>query len=179
MGFPDRQVTNGRDINMVSSSASDLPPMCPCDFSFIQIVWEIKNRKMIYEYLFNFFDSVSTGAFIVWFVLIYFSLHYLAHKVLLQNAMFRSFNFDKQTSILTDMVESSLLVFIRWEQKYFRNSFSRQKVISLAGLLWPQCPGARSASWTRGDTRRTSRCWSTWPPCTSPRTWPGSSSTGG
>ena len=68
---------------------------------------------MIYEYLFNFFDSVSTGAFIVWFVLIYFSLHYLAHKVLLQNAMFRSFNFDKQTSILTDMVESSLLVFIR------------------------------------------------------------------
>ena len=179
MGFPDRQVTNGRDINMVSSSASDLPPMCPCDFSFIQIVWEIKNRKMIYEYLFNFFDSVSTGAFIVWFVLIYFSLHYLAHKVLLQNAMFRSFNFDKQTSILTDMVESSLLVFIRWEQKYFRNSFSRQKVISLAGLLWPQCPGARSASWTRGATRRTSRCWSTWPPCTSPRTWPGSSSTGG
>ena len=68
---------------------------------------------MIYEYLFNFFDSVSTGAFIVWFVLIYFSLHYLVHKVLLRNAMFRSFNFDKQTSILTDMMESSLLVFIR------------------------------------------------------------------
>ena len=68
---------------------------------------------MIYEYLFHFFDSVSTGAFIVWFVLIYLSLHYLVYKVLLQNAVFRSFSFDKQTSILTDVVESSLLVLIR------------------------------------------------------------------
>ena len=68
---------------------------------------------MIYEYLFNFFDSISTGAFIVWFLLIYFSLHYLAHKVLLQNAMFRSFSYDKQTSMQTDVMESSLLAFIR------------------------------------------------------------------
>ena len=68
---------------------------------------------MIYEYLFRFFDSVPTGTFIVWFTCGYFLLHALAFRLLLQNAKFRSISYDKQTSILINVMESLLLSFMR------------------------------------------------------------------
>ena len=68
---------------------------------------------MIYEYLFVFFDSVSTGRFIVWFLLLYFSLHALVHRALLRHGRFRAADYGKQSAILVNVLEAALLAFIR------------------------------------------------------------------
>ena len=70
---------------------------------------------MIYEYLFVFFDSVSTGRFIVWFLLLYFSLHALVHRALLRHGRFRAADYGKQSAILVNVLEAALLAFIRCE----------------------------------------------------------------
>ena len=68
---------------------------------------------MIYEYLFGFFDSVSTGRFIVWFLLLYFGLHALVHRALLRHGRFRAADYGKQSAILVNVVEAALLAMIR------------------------------------------------------------------
>ena len=68
---------------------------------------------MIYEYLFLFFDSVSTGRFIVWFLLLYFGLHAVVHRALLRHGRFRAADYGKQSAILVNVVEAALLAMIR------------------------------------------------------------------
>ena len=68
---------------------------------------------MIYEYLFGFFDSVSTGRFIVWFLLLYFGLHAVVHRALLRHGRFRAADYGKQSAILVNVVEAALLAMIR------------------------------------------------------------------
>ena len=73
--------------------------------------------EMIYEYLFLFFDSVSTGRFIVWFLLLYFGLHAVVHRALLRHGRFRAADYGKQSAILVNVVEAALLAMIRCQQQ--------------------------------------------------------------
>ena len=84
---------------------------------------------MIYEYLFGFFDSVSTGRFIVWFLLLYFGLHAVVHRALLRHGRFRAADYGKQSAILVNVVEAALLAMIRCQAaaeiliyRYFRKA---------------------------------------------------------
>ena len=81
----------------------------------LQVVENATTAEMIYEYLFGFFDSVSTGRFIVWFLLLYFSLHALVHRALLRHGRFRAADHGKQSAILVNVVEAALLAMIRCE----------------------------------------------------------------
>ena len=78
-----------------------------------QLVENATTAQMIYEYLFVFFDSVSTGRFIVWFLLLYFSLHAVVHRALLRHGRFRAADYGKQSAILVNLMEAALLAFIR------------------------------------------------------------------
>lgn len=69
---------------------------------------------MIYEYLFQFFDSIPTGTFILWFPIIYFSFQLFTYNLLQLNEKFRETKFDKQTYILVYVMESMLLAFISY-----------------------------------------------------------------
>ena len=67
----------------------------------------------IYKVLFIFFDSCPTLEFLIDFNVTYLILHYVMYKILLLNQNFRLISYDKQTSILINLMEGLLLGFMR------------------------------------------------------------------
>ena len=67
----------------------------------------------IYNIIFKFFDSCPTLEFLIDFNVTYLILHYVMFKILLFNQNFRSISYDKQTSILINLMEGLLLGFMR------------------------------------------------------------------
>jgi len=65
---------------------------------------------MVYCYIFYFFDAIPTISFSIHFTIIYFALHYFVYKILQRlSKRFNSVSYDKQTSILVNLLESILL----------------------------------------------------------------------
>lgn len=70
---------------------------------------------MVYCYIFYFFDAIPTISFSIHFTIIYFALHYFVYKVLQRlSKRFNSVSYDKQSSILVNLLESMLLGLMRF-----------------------------------------------------------------
>ena len=68
---------------------------------------------MFYEFLFDFFDSIPTWSFSLYFLLLYLFLHLLAYQLLQLSSKFSSSDYARQRYILCAVVEAGLLAFIR------------------------------------------------------------------
>ena len=68
---------------------------------------------MFYEFLFDFFDSIPTWSFSLYFLLLYLFLHQLANQLLLLSSKFSSSDEARRSYILCAVVEAGLLTFIR------------------------------------------------------------------
>ena len=68
---------------------------------------------MLYEFLFDFFDSIPTRSFFLYFLLFYLCLHLVAYQVLLLSSKFSQSDYSRRSYILCAVVEAGLLAFIR------------------------------------------------------------------
>ena len=68
---------------------------------------------MIYELLFDFFDSIPTWSFFLYFLLLYLCLHLVVYQLLLLSAKFSQSDHSRRSYILCAVLEASLLSFIR------------------------------------------------------------------
>ena len=78
--------------------------------------------KWAYDEIFNFFDSIPTVSFFFFFTVEYLIITYVAYILLQKSEKFSQVSFDKQTSILLNLIESLLLALMRLvsrDKRYF------------------------------------------------------------
>ena len=68
---------------------------------------------MLYEFLFQCFDSVPTWSFSLYFLSAYLFLHLAVYQLLLLSRRFHHSDYGRRSYILCAVVESGLLAFIR------------------------------------------------------------------
>ena len=68
---------------------------------------------MLYEFLFDFFDSIPTWSFFLYFLLLYLALHLVVYQLLLFSTKFSQSDYSRRSYILCAVVEAGLLAFIR------------------------------------------------------------------
>ena len=68
---------------------------------------------MLYEFLFDFFDSIPTWSFFLYFLLLYLCLHLVVYQLLLLSPKFSQSDHSRRSYILCAVVEAGLLAFIR------------------------------------------------------------------
>ena len=72
-----------------------------------------ETASMLYEFLFDFFDSIPTWSFFLYFLLLYLCLHLVVYQVLLLSSKFSHSDYGRRSYILCAVVEAGLLAFIR------------------------------------------------------------------
>ena len=68
---------------------------------------------MLYDFLFDLFDSFPAWSFFLYFLLLYLSLHLALYQVLLLSQKFSNTNYARRSCILCVLVEAGLLAFFR------------------------------------------------------------------
>ena len=68
---------------------------------------------MLYEFLFEFFDSIPTWSFFLYFLVLYLCLLLVVYQVLLLSSQFSQSDYSRRTYILCAVLEAGLLAFIR------------------------------------------------------------------
>ena len=72
---------------------------------------------MLFDYTFSLLDWAPSLPFAVVFLALYLSLHSVVYRLLLLGTSFRSAGYHKQSSVLTDVMQSALSAFI-WYTVY-------------------------------------------------------------
>ena len=71
----------------------------------------------LFDYTFSLLDWAPSLPFAVVFLALYLSLHSVVYRLLLLGTRFRSAGYHKQSSVLTDVMQSALSAFI-WYTVY-------------------------------------------------------------
>ena len=74
-------------------------------------------QMMLFDCTFSMLDWAPSLPFAVVFLALYLSLHSVVYRLLLLGTRFRSAGYHKQSSVLTDVMQSALSAFI-WYTVY-------------------------------------------------------------
>ena len=69
---------------------------------------------MLYDFLFDLFDSFPAWSFFLYFLLLYLCLHLVVYQLLLLSAKFSQSDYSRRSYILCAVLEAGLLSFIRY-----------------------------------------------------------------
>ena len=87
-------------------------------------------QMTLFDYTFSLLDWAPSLPFAVVFLALYLSLHSVVYRLLLLGTSFRSAGYHKQSSVLTDVMQSVLSAFIWYTPLQNDKDFSSHIVLS-------------------------------------------------